>query len=167
MGTMGMAGISFLATIWLQFDGDGSIATMELHEEMEAVRREVILEAGREDVWGLVASAEGLRHWLADDVDLPAVRPGAEGTVRDGDQTRLVIVEEVEEQRRVALTWCAPGGEPSLVEMTLDDDDDGDGRTRLVVVELRLATLRAATRRLPVARSATRPRGPQMALAGG
>jgi hypothetical protein len=37
-------------------------------------------------------------------------------------------------RRRVALSWCAPGGDPSLVELTLDDAEDG--RTRMVVVEV-------------------------------
>ena len=113
---------------------------MELHEELGAVRRETVLDAPRDAVWALVAEPEGLATWLADDVDLDEVAPGASGTVTEDGELRHVTIEEVQEGRRVALSWCAPGGEPSLVELTLDDD--GDQRTRMVIVEVPLVTLR-------------------------
>jgi uncharacterized protein YndB with AHSA1/START domain len=133
---------------------------MELHEEIGAVRRETVLDAPRDAVWSLVANPEGLETWLADDVDLPAVTPGAAGTVTEDGERRHVTIEEVQEGRRVALSWCAPGGDPSLVELTLDDAEDG--RTRMVVVELPLVALRVAARQAAGAWSAA-PRGPQMA----
>jgi uncharacterized protein YndB with AHSA1/START domain len=137
---------------------------MELHEEMGALRRETILDAPRDAVWQLVAEPEGLAEWLADDVDLPAVAPGAEGTVLEDGELRRVTIEEVEDGRRVALSWCAPGGEPSLVELTLDDAEDG--RTRMVVVEVPLVALRAvAERTVHASAAAGRTRGPQMAVA--
>jgi uncharacterized protein YndB with AHSA1/START domain len=133
---------------------------MELHEEIGAVRRETVLDAPREDVWALVAEPEGLATWLADDVDLDAVEPGTRGTVTEHGEERHVTIEEVEPGRRVALSWCAPGGEPSLVELTLDDADDF--RTRMVVVEIPLVTLRVVAAPAFQARGAA---GPQMALA--
>jgi uncharacterized protein YndB with AHSA1/START domain len=138
---------------------------MELHEEMSAVRRETVLDAPRDAVWELVADPAGLQTWLADDVDLATVAEGEQGTVHEDGELRHVTVEEVDPGRRVALSWCPPGGDPSLVELTLDDVDDG-ARTRLVVVELPLVTLRAAASRTlhALPRSAA-PRGPQMALA--
>ena len=138
---------------------------MELHEELGAIRRETVLDAPRDAVWALVAEPEGLATWLADDVDLDEVAPGASGTVTEDGEPRRVTIEEVQEGRRVALSWCAPGGEPSLVELTLDDDlgDDDAPRTRMVVVEIPLVTLRVATISTVHAASATR--GPQMALA--
>jgi uncharacterized protein YndB with AHSA1/START domain len=136
-------------------------ATMELHEELGAVRRETVLDAPRDAVWALVAEPEGLATWLADDVDLDEVAPGASGAVTEDGELRHVTIEEVQEGRRVALSWCVPGGEPSLVELTLDDD--GDQRTRMVIVEVPLLTLQMATvRTLHASASA---RGPQMALA--
>jgi uncharacterized protein YndB with AHSA1/START domain len=138
---------------------------MELHEEIGAVRRETVLDAPRDAVWALVADPEGLATWLADDVALDAVEAGARGTVTEDGERRDVTIEEVVQGRRVALSWCAPGGEPSLVELTLDDDlgDDDEPRTRMVVVEIPLVTLRVATISTVHAASATR--GPQMALA--
>jgi uncharacterized protein YndB with AHSA1/START domain len=137
---------------------------MELHEAMGAMRRETLLDAPREAVWALVADPDGLAGWLADDVDLDAVEPGAEGTVLENGELRRVTIEEVEDRRRVALSWCAPGGEPSLVELTLDDAEDG--RTRMVVVEVPLVVLRAVAAQTTRAwAAADRTRGPQMAVA--
>jgi uncharacterized protein YndB with AHSA1/START domain len=133
---------------------------MELHEELGAVRRETVLDAPRDAVWELVADPEGLATWLADDVDLDEVAPGASGTVTEGGELRHLTIEEVQKGRRVALSWCVDGGEPSLVELTLDDD--GDQRTRMVIVEVPLLTLRMATIRTLHASAAS---GPQMALA--
>jgi uncharacterized protein YndB with AHSA1/START domain len=132
---------------------------MELHEEIGAVRRETVLDAPRDAVWARIASPEGLASWLADEVALDEVAPGASGTVVEDGVARRVTIDEVEDGRRVALSWCADGGEPSLVELTLDDD--ADARTRMVVVELPLATLRVAT--VTTVRAASAARGPQMA----
>jgi uncharacterized protein YndB with AHSA1/START domain len=142
-------------------------ATMELHEEIGAVRRETELDAPREDVWALVAEPEGLATWLADEVSLDAIEPGARGTVTEHGEERHVTIEEVEPGRRVALSWCTPGGEPSLVELTLDDvvsEDDDERRTRMVVVEIPLVTLRVASSPATI-RAAGGAAGPQMALA--
>jgi uncharacterized protein YndB with AHSA1/START domain len=81
--------------------------------------------------------------------------------VEDGVRRRVTI-EEVEAGRRVALSWCAEDGDPSLVELTLDDADDA-ATTRLVVVEIPLVTLRVAS--ITTVRAASAARGPQMATA--
>ncbi|MDX6684649.1 MAG: hypothetical protein QOF26_3982 [Baekduia sp.] len=135
---------------------------MELHEEVGAVRRETVLDAPREAVWELVAEPDGLATWLADDVVLDAVEPGRAGTVLEDGELRHLTIEEVTEGRRVALSWCAPDGDPSLVELTLDDTPDG--RTRMIVVEVPLVTLRVAADRSVHAWSDV-ARGPQMAVA--
>jgi uncharacterized protein YndB with AHSA1/START domain len=134
---------------------------MELHEEVGALRRETVLDAPRDAVWPLVAEPDGLATWLADDVDLAAVAPGERGVVLEDGELRHVTIEEVEDGRRVALSWCAPGGDPTLVELTLDDEDDG--RTRMVVVEIPLVALRVAS--VTAVASLGRTRGPQMAAA--
>jgi uncharacterized protein YndB with AHSA1/START domain len=136
---------------------------MELHEEMGALRRETVLDAPRDEVWPLVAEPDGLATWLADDVELDAVAPGERGVVREDGELRHVTIEEVEAGRRVALSWCAPGGAPSLVELTLDDLEDDEGRTRMVVVEIPLESLRVATTVTTTALRAAR--GPRMVAA--
>jgi uncharacterized protein YndB with AHSA1/START domain len=113
----------------------------QTHED-EVVRREIALEADRETVWALVSDADQLATWLADEVWLDAVEPGAEGIVRTDGELREVVVDEVVEQRRIALRWSAlPDGPERLVELTLDDLDGGG--TRFVVVEVTLETVRA------------------------
>jgi uncharacterized protein YndB with AHSA1/START domain len=134
---------------------------MELHEEIGAVRRETVLDAPRDEVWARIASPEGLESWLADEVALESVEPGASGTVVEDGVERRVTIDEVEDGRRVALSWCADDGEPSLVELTLDDA--ADDATRLVVVEIPLVTLRVAS--ITTIRAASAARGPQMAAA--
>ncbi|EHN12079.1 hypothetical protein PAI11_10180 [Patulibacter medicamentivorans] len=110
------------------------------------VRRELLLAADRDTVWSMLADADGLAEWLADEVELD-VEPGAEGRLRwDDGEERRAVVEEVADRRRVVLRWWQEGGDPSLVELTLDEVDGG---TRLVVVELPLAVLRAVGERLP------------------
>lgn len=108
------------------------------------VRREQLLPVGRDEAWEMFGTADGLAEWLADEVELD-IRVGAEGVIRwhDGDE-RLALVEEVAEGRRLVLVWSAPGGPPSLVEMTLDDAAEGGG-THLVIVEVPISVLRAVS----------------------
>jgi len=120
-------------------------------EQDDVVRREIELDGDRDRVWTHVADPAELATWLADEVVLDALEPGAEGLMRTGDELREVVVDEVEPARRLALRWrTLPDGEERLVELTLLDVEppDGDGevtpaRTRLVVVELPWAAVRA------------------------
>lgn len=125
----------------------------------QVVRREAILPVDRDTAWAALCDPDELATWLADEVEIE-VREGAQGTFRwrDGEE-RHAVVEEVQERRRVALRWFEAGGEPSIVELTLDDVAEG---TRLVVVELPVATLDAVGALLEAGRSVE---GPQM-LAG-
>ena len=126
------------------------------------IRREVVLPVDRDAAWEVLSDPRELETWFADEVDLD-IEPGAEGAVRwDDGEERIAVVEEVAEGRRLALRWRAPaGGEESIVELTLDDHDDG---TLLVVVELPVAAVRAVSTVLTGGASTTT--GPSMALAG-
>lgn len=100
-----------------------------------AVRRERELPVPAEDAWELLRDGDGLGRWLADDVDL-VVAPGESGTLRDGETQRLVIVEDVEPGRRVALRWWDDTAGAAFVDLTLEPL--GDDRSRLVVTEVPL-----------------------------
>jgi uncharacterized protein YndB with AHSA1/START domain len=125
-----------------------------------AVRRETTLPVDRDTAWAALCDADELATWLADEVELE-IREGAEGTLRwhTGEERRAVI-EEVQERRRIALRWSEPGGEPSIVELTLDDVPGG---TRLVVVELPVVSLDLVGELLETGPGA--PGGPQMLAA--
>lgn len=135
-----------------------------------AVRRERELPVGTPDAWELLRDADGLRRWLADDVDLE-VQPGRSGTLRDGDERRSVVVEEVEPGRRVALRWWTDGddeAEGALVDLTIEPS--GDDRSRIVVTEVPLRVV-AIPDTLPPAWTTPDPHGPSagpqlLALAG-
>ncbi|MCW3016491.1 MAG: hypothetical protein JWO02_3583 [Solirubrobacterales bacterium] len=117
---------------------------MELHQDI--VRREVVLDAEPDAAWAALTDPALLETWLAQSVDVD-IREGAEGTITDHDGTvRDAVVEEVLPGRRVALRWAAPGQDPTIVELTLDPVDEA--RTRLVVVEVPVAVVRAVSTRL-------------------
>jgi uncharacterized protein YndB with AHSA1/START domain len=117
---------------------------MELHEEI--VRRDIALDVDRDTAWEALADPRRLEAWLAESVDLE-ISEGAEGTITDHDGTvRDAVVDEVVPGRRLALRWAAPEQEPTIVELTLDDTEDG--RAHLVVVEIPVAFARALSNRM-------------------
>lgn len=134
------------------------------------VRRERELPVPAEKAWELLRDDDGLRRWLADDIDL-VVKPGESGTMRDGDERRSVVVEEVEPGRRVALRWWNDGDEESggaVVDLTVEPS--GDDRSRIVVTEVPLRVV-AIPDTIPPAWSSPNPGGPSagpqlLALAG-
>jgi uncharacterized protein YndB with AHSA1/START domain len=93
------------------------------------VTREIVLPAPREEVWAALTESERLEEWFANDVELD-LREGGAGVFRwdDGDERRAVV-EELDEERRIALRFEDDG----LVELELDDADGGG--TVLVVTE--------------------------------
>jgi len=92
------------------------------------IRREIVLPAGREEVWAALTEPRGVEEWFANDVELD-LRPGGEARFSWGNgESRTATVVEVEPEERLAFEWDGEGE----VEFTLDDDADG---TRLTVVE--------------------------------
>jgi uncharacterized protein YndB with AHSA1/START domain len=108
---------------------------------MEAVEREVILPALREEVWRAVSQSEQVSAWFGADAQLE-LRPGGWGVFRWRDGTeRSVLLEEVEPPRRLSFRWLpfqrTGAGEvvtlpSSRVEISLDEVPGG---TRVRVVE--------------------------------
>jgi uncharacterized protein YndB with AHSA1/START domain len=92
------------------------------------IRKEIVLPAGRDEVWAALTDPRRLEDWFANDVEID-LRPGGGATFRWGNgESRHATVTEVEPEERLAFEWDEEGE----VEFTLDDDADG---TRLTVVE--------------------------------
>jgi len=90
--------------------------------------REIELDASREEVWAALTESERLEEWFANDVELDA-QPGGDAIFRwENGEERRGVVEELEEERRLALRWDDDG----LLEIELTDADAG---TVLVVRE--------------------------------
>lgn len=108
-------------------------------EPAAAVHRAVVLPIPREQAWQAVTDADQLACWLADDVELDPREGGAARFAWDDGSTRVGVVDEIAEQRRIAFRWSpAEGDDESLVELTLDDVEGG---TRVSVVEVRIDVL--------------------------
>jgi uncharacterized protein YndB with AHSA1/START domain len=100
---------------------------------VDAVERAVELEASVGEVWDAVCDPTG---WLADSGWLD-VRPGGEGRLTDDGVDRDVVVDTVDEHRRLVYRWWRPEDGPegaSRVEITVLPTD---GVTRLVIRESR------------------------------
>src|SRR5262249_35409854 len=89
---------------------------------------EIVLPAGRDEVWAALTDPRRLEDWFANDVELD-LRPGGEARFRWGNgEPRTATVTEVEPEERLAFEWDGEGAR----RVTLADDADG---TRLTVVE--------------------------------
>ncbi|MBE2317062.1 SRPBCC domain-containing protein [Solirubrobacter sp. CPCC 204708] len=97
---------------------------------MPVVNREVVLPCDRERAWELITEPAELEEWLGEEVEFEASED-APLRVRDGDQTREGVVEEVTEGERIVFRWG-----DSRVEWRLEDAVSG---TRLYVTEHRFS----------------------------
>ena len=93
------------------------------------IRRDIVLDAPRGEVWDALTDPSRLEDWFANDVELD-LRPGGGASFRwaNGEE-RHAVVREVEPGQRLAFEWEDEAGE---VEFTLADDADG---TLLTVTE--------------------------------
>ncbi len=97
----------------------------------EILHREVELPCSVDESWDHIVDPA----WLGDEGALDA-REGGEGWVREGDQTRWILVEEVVAGERLVYRWASFADEPSRVEITLSPTTVG---TRVEIVESPLA----------------------------
>jgi uncharacterized protein YndB with AHSA1/START domain len=93
----------------------------------DILHKEVEVPCGVEVAWRHVISPA----WLGDDGELTAA-PGSEGWVKSGDDVRYLLVEEVEEERRLAYRWASFSEEPTRVEIDLAPTSGG---TRISISE--------------------------------
>jgi uncharacterized protein YndB with AHSA1/START domain len=117
------------------------------------VQREVVLPVPPEEAWDALVRPSELEAWLADEVDSEGdLEAGSSAvfTLADGD-VRHVVVEDVEEPRRVAWRWSVDDdseGESTLVELTLEEIEGG---SILRVVESGFEALSVEARTIRVA----------------
>jgi uncharacterized protein YndB with AHSA1/START domain len=88
---------------------------------MAEVTRETFFETSSEELWAALTDPERLQDWFATEAELELVE-GGRATFRWGNgESREAIVEEVDEERRLALTW-EDGG---VVVLELEPVPDG------------------------------------------
>jgi hypothetical protein len=103
----------------------------------DILHRTVELPCPVEETWDIVLDPS----WLGDEGEVNA-EEGGEGWVREGDETRWMLVEEVVEGERFTYRWASFIDAPSRVEITLSPTDEG---TRVDIVESPLqATMKAS-----------------------
>jgi uncharacterized protein YndB with AHSA1/START domain len=100
----------------------------------EQVTRETVLPIDTDDAWELVATEDGLRQWLAPDVELDADEGGDLRVELEDGSRRVGVVERVDPRRELVFRWRAdePAAVDSEVSIVLVPLVAG---TRVVVVE--------------------------------
>jgi uncharacterized protein YndB with AHSA1/START domain len=89
--------------------------------------KEVEVPCSVEEAWSQVINPA----WLGDDGELVAVR-GSEGWVKSGDDVRYLVVEDVDDERRLVYRWASFTEEPTRVEIQLSPITEG---TRISISE--------------------------------
>jgi uncharacterized protein YndB with AHSA1/START domain len=82
--------------------------------------KELEVPCGVDEAWQHVIDPA----WLGGDGELTAI-PGSEGWVKNGDDVRYLVVEEVEEERHLAFRWASFTEEPTRVEIDLSPTTAG------------------------------------------
>jgi uncharacterized protein YndB with AHSA1/START domain len=100
-----------------------------------AVERTVDLDVDRQELWALIATPEGWREWMVDDV--------VGDVVVDRGVVRRVRVDETHEGESIAFTWWEDGDPLSVSHVRLTIDDG-----RLQITEQLLGAPRSAEARL-------------------
>ena len=110
----------------------------------DSVMRSIVLPVPPEEAWDALTRPAELAEWLADEVLCDdSLDEGAEAVLRwDDGQSRVALVEEADEPRRLAFRWRGEGAaDETRVEFTLVELPRRE--TLLTVVESGWATLPA------------------------
>jgi uncharacterized protein YndB with AHSA1/START domain len=111
--------------------------------ESDTVEREITVPLPPEEAWQLLTRREHLETWLAPHVELDPQEGGEVRVLGDDGVERLGEVESVDEPHRIRFTWSGPGEEPSVVEISLEPDDEG---SRIAITERRIEPVEALAR---------------------
>jgi uncharacterized protein YndB with AHSA1/START domain len=89
--------------------------------ERTAFRVETVFDADPSEVWRALTEPASMGEWLGRPVEF-TLEPGADGTIGrcdDGDETVLLVVEEVDHERRLVFRWASAADAPTVVELDL------------------------------------------------
>lgn len=112
-------------------------------------RVETEFDADPSTVWRALTEPDSMSEWLGRPVEF-TLEPGAEGTLggafdgeddRDRGTATVVVVEEVDDERRLVFRWASATQAPTVVELDLQPVGP---RTRLTIVERPLRPGRVA-----------------------
>ena len=85
------------------------------------VTRETLFETSTEELWAALTDPERLAEWFSTEAELELVEGGRAAFRWGNGESREAVVEEVEEERRLALTWDGGG----VVVLELEPVPDG------------------------------------------
>jgi uncharacterized protein YndB with AHSA1/START domain len=97
-------------------------------------RIETEFDADPADVWRALTEPDTMGEWLGRPVEF-TLEPGAEGTIGDldgVDEATVLVVEEVDDERRLVFRWSSARDAPTVVELDLRPAERG---THLTIVE--------------------------------
>lgn len=98
------------------------------------IEREIDLDRPVEEVWALLATAEGWQQWLVDHATI-VVAKGAAGEVIDDDVRRNVRVVDVETEHSLTFQWWERDDPASASEVAIQLLDLPGGGSRVHIVE--------------------------------
>jgi len=98
------------------------------------IERRIELDLDADQLWELVATADGWQRWLVDGAEVD-VRPGGAGVVIDGDVEREVHIATVHQGREMSFTWWERDDPASASEVSISIVPRHDGGAGLSIVE--------------------------------
>ena len=127
---------------------EGDDRDIDVTPDDTTYRVETEFDADPSTVWRALTEPESMGEWLGRPVEF-TLEPGAEGTLRDdGDRdddhngaATVLVVEEVDDERRLVFRWASATEAPTVVELDLYPVGR---RTRLTIVERPLRPGRVA-----------------------
>ena len=85
------------------------------------VTRETLFDTSTEELWAALTDPERLAEWFATEAELELVEGGRAAFRWGNGESREAVVEEVDDERRLALTWDDGGA----VVLELEPVPDG------------------------------------------
>jgi uncharacterized protein YndB with AHSA1/START domain len=98
------------------------------------IERTTDLDMNVDELWALIASAEGWTSWLVDEAEVD-IAPDAVGSAVEDGLVRQVRIESVTEGRGIAFSWWNLDDPSSASYVQLDIVELPDGHSQLHISE--------------------------------